>query len=74
MRTKTSRLIEETVRQWDDNAATRREHGLECVLADVERQRTRKVNAAYSVEAEALIMGPGYTISSAWDIVESRQH
>jgi hypothetical protein len=74
MRTRTSRLIEETLRQWDDYAAIEDEAGLECVMADVERQRTRKVNAAYSVEAEASIMGSSYTISSAWDTVESRQH
>ena len=74
MRTRTSRLIEETLRQWDDYAAIEDEDGLECVMADVERQRTRKVKAAYSVEAEALVVGPGYGISSAWDTVESRQH
>ena len=74
MRTRTSRLIDETLRQWDDYAAMEDEDRLECVMADVERQRTRKVQAAYSVEAEALIVGPGYTISNAWDTVESRRH
>jgi len=74
MRTRTRRLIEETLRQWDDYAAMEDEDGLECVMADVERQGTRKVKAAYSVEAEALVTGPGYTISSAWNTVESRQH
>jgi hypothetical protein len=70
----TSRLIEETLRQWDDYAAIEDEERLECVMAEVERQRTRKAKAAYSAEAAALIMGPGYTISSAWDTIESRQH
>ena len=74
MRTRTSRLIEETLSQWDDYAAIEDEDRLECIMADVERQRTRKVKPAYSVEAEALIVGPGYTISSAWETVESRQH
>ena len=74
MRTSTSRLIEETLRQWDDYAAIEDEDRLECVMADVERQRTRKVKAACSVELEASITGPGYTISSAWETVESRQH
>ena len=74
MSTRTSRLIEETVRQWDDYAAIEDEEGFECIMADVERQRTRKAKAMYSEEAAALIMGPGYTISSAWDAVESRQH
>jgi hypothetical protein len=74
MSTRTSRLIEETVRQWDDYAAIEEEEGFECVMADVERQRTRKVNAAYCAEAETSIVEPGYTISSAWDTVESRQH
>ena len=74
MRTRGSRLIEEALRRWDDYAAIADEDGLECVMADVECQRTRKTKAAYSVEADALIMGPGYTVSSAWDTVESRQH
>lgn len=74
MRTRGSGLIEETLRRWSDYAATEDEDGLECVMADVERQRARKMKAAYSAEAEASIMGPGYTISSAWDTVESRQH
>jgi hypothetical protein len=74
MPTRTSRLIEETVRQWDDYAAIEDEEVFECVMADVERQRTRTVKAAYSVEAEMSIVEPGYTISSAWDTVESRQH
>jgi hypothetical protein len=73
MRTKVSQLIDETLRQWDDYAAIEEEDRLECVMADVERQRTREMNVAYSVEAAALIMGPGYTTSSAWDTVESRQ-
>jgi hypothetical protein len=63
-------LIEETLRQWDDYAAMEDEDRLECVMADVERQRI----AAYSVEAAALIMGAGYTVSSAWDTIESRQN
>ena len=74
MGTRASRLIEETLRQWDDYAAIEDEERLECVMAEVESQRTRKAKAAYSAEAAALIMGPGYTISSAWDTVESRQH
>jgi hypothetical protein len=74
MRTRTSGLIEETLRQWDDYAAIEDEDRLECIMADVERQRTRKVKAAYSADAEALITGPGYTVSSAWDTVESRQN
>ena len=73
MRTRANGLIEETLRRWDEYAASEDEDGLECVMAHVERQRTRKMEAAHSVEAEALIMGPGYTISSAWDRVESRQ-
>jgi len=73
MRTRGNQLIEETLRRWDDYAAIADEDGLECVMADVEHQRTRKVKAAYSVQAAALIMGPGYTVSSAWDTVESRQ-
>ena len=73
MGTRTSRLIEETLSQWDDYAAIEDEERLECVMAHVERQRTRKTKAAYSVEAEGLI-GPGYTVSSAWDTVESREH
>ena len=73
MPTRTNRLIEETLRQWDDYAAAEDEDACECVMADVECQRTRKTKAAYSVEADALIMGPGYTVSSAWDTVESRQ-
>ncbi|HZN23882.1 MAG TPA: hypothetical protein VFB75_06630 [Burkholderiales bacterium] len=73
MRTRGNQLIEETLRRWDDYAAIADEDGLECVMADVERQRIRKMKAAYSVEAAVLIMGPGYTISSAWDTVESRQ-
>ena len=73
MRTNESRLIEETLRQWDDYAAMEDEDRLECVMADVERQRTRKLKAATSAEAEPSITGPGYTVSSAWD-VESRQH
>ena len=72
MSTRTSRLIEETLCRWDDYAAIEDEERLECVMADVERQRTRKTKAAYSVEAEALT-GPGYTISSAWDTLGSRQ-
>jgi hypothetical protein len=74
MGTRASRLIEETLRQWDDDAAIQDEEALECVMADIERQRTRKAKAAYFVEAEPLIVGPGYTISSAWDTAESRQH
>ena len=74
MGTRTSRMIEETLRQWDDYAAIEDEDRLECVMAEVERQRTRKAKAAYAVEEEASITGPGYTISSAWDTVESRQH
>jgi hypothetical protein len=74
MSTRTNRLIDETLRQWDDYAAIEDEERLECVMADVERQRARKAKAAYSVEAAALIMGPGYTISSAWETGESRQH
>ena len=74
MRTKASRLVEETLRRWSDYAAIEDEDGLECVMTDAERQRTRKMKAAYYAEAEALIIGPGYTISSAWDSVESRQH
>ena len=73
MRTRGNQLIEETLRRWDDYAAIADEDGLECVMADVERQRIRKMKAAYSVEAAVLIMGLGYTISSAWDTVESRQ-
>lgn len=69
----TSRLIEETLRQWDDYAAIEDEDRLECVMADVERRRTRKTKAAYSAEAEAFLE-PGYTVNSAWDTVESRQH
>jgi hypothetical protein len=74
MRTGTSRLIEETLRQWDDYAAIEDEDRVECVMADVERQRTRKAKAAYSVEAEASVMGRGYGVSSAWDTVGSRQY
>jgi hypothetical protein len=74
MSTRASRLIEETLRQWDDYAAIEDEESLECVMVEVERQRTRKAKAAYSVEADALIVEPGYTISSAWDTVESRRH
>ena len=73
MSARTSRLIEETLCRWDDYAAIEDEERLECVMADVERQRTRKTKAAYSVEAEASTE-PGYTISSAWDTVGSRQH
>jgi hypothetical protein len=73
MRTNESRLIEETLRQWDDYAAMEDEDRLECVMADVERQRTRKLKAANSAEAEPSITEPGYTVSSAWD-VESRHH
>ena len=72
MRTETSRLIEETLRRWGDCTAIEDEDGLECVMVHVERQRS-EVKAAYSVEAGASVMGPGYTISSAWDTVESRQ-
>ena len=73
MRTGTSRLIDETLRQWDDYAAIEDEERLECVMAEVERQRTRELKAAYVVEAEPLIVGPGYTITSAWDTIDSRQ-
>jgi hypothetical protein len=72
MRTRTSELIEETMRRWDDYAAIEDEERLECVMADVERRRARKTNAAKAMEAEAPIAGPGYTISSAWD-TESRR-
>jgi len=74
MRTRTSQLVEETLRRWDDYAAIEDEERLECVMAHVNRRRTCKAQAAYFMEAEALIVGPGYTISSAWDNVESRQH
>jgi hypothetical protein len=70
MRTNESRLIEETLRQWDDYAAIEDEDRLECIMADVERQRTRKAKAAASVEAEASVSVSGYTVSSAWDTVE----
>ncbi len=73
MRTSQSRLIEETLRQWDDYAAMEDEDRLECVMADVERQRRRNAKEANSVEAERSIPEPGYTVSSAWDDVESRQ-
>jgi hypothetical protein len=73
MGTRASRLIEETLRQWDDYAAIEDEESFECVMAEVERERTRKAKAEYSVEAEAS-MEPGYTVSSAWDAVGSRQH
>ena len=74
MRTRTSELIEETMRQWDDYAAIADEERRECVMADVERRRARKAQAAKAREAESLIAGPGYTTSSAWDPVESRKH
>lgn len=74
MGTRASRLIEETLRQWDDYAAIEDEESLECVMVEVERQRTRRVKGAYSVEAEVSIVEPGYTVSSAWDTMESRRH
>jgi hypothetical protein len=74
MRTRTSELIEETMRRWDDYAAIEDEERLECVMADVERRRARKTDAAKAMEAEASIVGAGYTISSAWDRAESRRH
>jgi hypothetical protein len=74
MRASESRLIEETLRQWDDYAAMEDEDRLECVMADVERQRTRKSKAPNSLEAEPSIREPGYTVSSAWDDVDSHQH
>jgi hypothetical protein len=72
MRTRTNELIEETMRQWDDYAAIEDEERLECVMAHVERQRARKAHAAKIMEAEVSIVGLGYTTSSAWDRVESR--
>ena len=72
MRTRTSELIEETMRQWEDYAAIEDEERLECVMAHVERQRTRKVHTAKIMEAEVSTVGPGYTTSSTWDRVESR--
>ena len=74
MRTRTTELIEQTMRQWDDYAAIEDEERLECVMADVERQRARKAHAAKVMEAEAPIEEPGYTSSSAWDHVKSRKH
>jgi hypothetical protein len=74
MRTRTSELIEETMRQWDDYAAIEDEERLECVMADVERQRARKAHPAKVVEADASMVGPGYTTSSAREHVESRKH
>jgi hypothetical protein len=73
MRTRTNQLIEETLRVWDDYAAIEDEERVECVMADVERRRTRKARAAHVTEAEASTVGPGYTLSSAWHNVESRQ-
>ena len=70
----TSRLIEETLRQWDDYAAIEDEDRLECVMAEVERQRARKTKATHCADADPFVMEPGYTVSSAWDTTESRQH
>ena len=71
MRTRTTELIEQTMRQWDDYAAIEDEERLECVMADVERQRARKTKAPYSADAEPLVMEPGYTITRGWDTIES---
>ena len=73
MSTRASRLIEETLRRWDDSAPIEDDDGLEYVMADIEAQLTGEMNAAYSAEAAALIMGPGYTVVSEWDTAESRR-
>jgi hypothetical protein len=57
MRTRVSGLIEETLRRWDDYAAIEDEDRLECVMAEVERQRKRRMNAAECVEPDASIEG-----------------
>ena len=70
MQTRTSRLIDETLRQWDDYAEIEDEDRVECVMAHVERQRMRKLKAASAAETETSSVKPGYSVSSAWDAGE----
>ncbi|MGZ5094547.1 MAG: hypothetical protein ACXWNZ_19275 [Vulcanimicrobiaceae bacterium] len=73
MSTRTSRLIEETLREWDDYAAMEDEELFECVAEPVERDSARKSHT-HAIHPQTWVVRPGYTISSAWDSVESRRH
>ena len=73
MSTRTSRLIDETLREWDDYAAMEDEELFECVAAPAEHHRDRKAQM-YAVQPQTSAVQPGYTISNAWDSVESRRH
>ena len=73
MSTKTSRLIEETLREWDDHVAIDDEELFECIAAPVERPQGRNTQA-YAVQPQTSAVQPGYTISSPGARVESRRH
>ena len=73
MSTRTSRLIDETLREWDDYAAMEDEELFECVAAPVEHPCGRKAQA-YAVQPQTSAVRPGYTISSPGASVESRRH